>query len=620
MMDSALVDGEIKGRTRLKYRISLLWALLLWIALPSFEGQNVTAQPEDGTQLVGVSVHETETPFEESVDVHLVNVEVRVADRKGRPIQGLTVEDFEVFEDRRQVEVLHFAEISQEPDLPKASEAVPSNLGTSPKTQSLEVPTETSSGQASVEEPGRLIFYFDNSNLRTAGRKRLIEDLRQLIRGSELDAERVLMLVQNPGLETLASFGSNESKLLAALDRLDEIPAEGHEADREWSLLMDRFNEIFELARISLGNPCTLLLEEGVRDSEAYARQVAARVGTTLSHLAGLSSALAGVPGPKLVLYFGGGLELIPSLAPIHFISEVCPQNEDKFRKYSYNIDLTSRFQRLTRHANANRVTFYMLDTSGLPTYSSSSVEYSNFDWKPSPVNDQVRAANLQNSLSFMASDTGGRAVFHTNTLEDQIRQIDADRSSFYSLAYRPLHDGDGKTHTIDVKLKKKVGKKARIRHRLSYRDKAGDERMADRLQGALTLGIEENPLKVELSRGEMVPGASNGGKGKTKGTKTIPMRVSMPLDSLVFLPREGKHLGRLRIQLAARDTEGKTSAFHQKHFEIELDPELEGTAEGVHSFIVSMEMSSGIHVVAVAVRDELSRETSYMASRITVP
>ncbi|HUP43550.1 MAG TPA: hypothetical protein VM599_10105, partial [Thermoanaerobaculia bacterium] len=49
--------------------------------------------------------------FGETLSVEVVNVEVRVIDRKGRPITGLTREDFELFEDGRRVEIAHFYEV-----------------------------------------------------------------------------------------------------------------------------------------------------------------------------------------------------------------------------------------------------------------------------------------------------------------------------------------------------------------------------------------------------------------------------------------------------------------------------------------------------------------------------
>ena len=43
--------------------------------------------------------------FEEIVEVELVNVEVRVVDKQGKPVAGLTVDDFQVFQDSRPITI-----------------------------------------------------------------------------------------------------------------------------------------------------------------------------------------------------------------------------------------------------------------------------------------------------------------------------------------------------------------------------------------------------------------------------------------------------------------------------------------------------------------------------------
>ena len=46
--------------------------------------------------------------FFDTVDVHVVNVEVVVTDKDGKPAVGLARDDFEVYEDGKRVEVANF--------------------------------------------------------------------------------------------------------------------------------------------------------------------------------------------------------------------------------------------------------------------------------------------------------------------------------------------------------------------------------------------------------------------------------------------------------------------------------------------------------------------------------
>ena len=599
------------GRTAVDRMLALLGMVLL--ALP-------TAAETPGAVVDGVSISERDRAFEDSVDVELVNVEVRVADRKGRAITGLSLDDFELFEDRKPVEILHFAEINQG-RLSSSEDSTPlraqdrssptSSPRPAPASPNVGVSNPASPNQG-VSDPAHLIFYFDNSHLRPGGRHRAIQDIRGLLDDGLIDPGKVLLLSQSPRIQTLAAFGSSKEEVLHGLDHLAEQPAKGLENDRQRQLFFDHIFELFQSVPEDIGidlTPCELLRTDGIQETQTYAQRVSSRVSVTLRHLATLSSALAGIPGPKVVLYVGDGLELVPMADPIHYLIEVCPQLREQFQRFSHSINLTTRFQQLTRHANGNRVTFYTLSAGGMPLITSSSVEFQNFKWKPSTLNDEIRRSNLENSLSFMASDTGGRAIFNTNQFRDEILKVQEEAYAYYSLAYEPPNPGDGQTHMIDVKVRKKG---ARVRHRMSYRDKASDERMADRLQAALTLGVETNPMGISISRGPAK-------LGDRKSLRRLPMWITVPLESLVFVPEGDGHVGRLRMQIAARDPDGKMSAFHQKHFEVELDPGLAGKAEGEHTFVVDLDMRSGPHIVAVGLRDEVGRETSYLASRITV-
>jgi hypothetical protein len=51
---------------------------------------------------------EQKTLFFDTVQVNLINVDVCVTDRAGRPVTGLQLEDFEVFEDGHSVKVTNF--------------------------------------------------------------------------------------------------------------------------------------------------------------------------------------------------------------------------------------------------------------------------------------------------------------------------------------------------------------------------------------------------------------------------------------------------------------------------------------------------------------------------------
>jgi hypothetical protein len=69
--------------------------------------------------------------FSETVEVRVTNVEAIVTDKAGKPVGGLTKEDFEVYENGVKQELSNFAEVRESvpaatlmPDVPAANEPV----------------------------------------------------------------------------------------------------------------------------------------------------------------------------------------------------------------------------------------------------------------------------------------------------------------------------------------------------------------------------------------------------------------------------------------------------------------------------------------------------------------
>jgi len=83
----------VKGVARKR---SLAIGLLLVAA--SSDGQPTATADED---------------FAETVNVNVVNVDVVAYDRRGRPLSGLGIDDFELFEDGQPVEITNFYEESR---------------------------------------------------------------------------------------------------------------------------------------------------------------------------------------------------------------------------------------------------------------------------------------------------------------------------------------------------------------------------------------------------------------------------------------------------------------------------------------------------------------------------
>jgi hypothetical protein len=269
-----------------------------------------------------------------------------------------------------------------------------------------------------------------------------------------------------------------------------------------------------------------------------------------------------------------------------------------------------SAFQKLTAHANAQRVTLYTLQASGLQGSASAAAEFGvNERVLQLPSVTMVETANLQNSLSVLASDTGGRAILNANDLRSDLARMQEDFTTYYSLAYAPQHSGDGREHRIQVRVKRPG---LRVRSRQGYRDKPPLERMADRALASLFYGIEDNPLQIELKVGESAP--------VDKKSWMVPIRLRIPLFKVTMLTTETSFEGKLRVLVATDDASGRRSPFRQVQVPISIPRAKALVALGqYYVYEVKLTLEPGEQHVAVAVRDEPTATTSFLARTLQV-
>ena len=540
--------------------------------------------------------------FGEVVDVQLVNVEVWVSDNRGRPVTGLGPDDFDVREDGKPVEVDFFSEVTD------AVFARPVDEGGEPGSAS------EADGTTGPVEPAHLVLYFDELHLGPASRKQAIEDLRAFLDEERFPAERVLIFRQDRNLITEAYFGSSREDLDAALARIEASPGMGGQSQQAKRLAVRRLNQLWQDAKVLASSgasrrntapaPCGMFVRQALPEVETAARIGRDRISATLDHLTTAARFLAAMPGVKTLLYVSDALERTPGRDLQDFITGLCPAG-DRFRSLQPVEELSTAFHELTRHANANRVTIYSLQTSGLRAGFLSAAEQPSVDFLGgNPFNSSIREAE-RDGMAVLADETGGRAIFNRNQFGDELEQIANEMASYYSLAYRPPHGGDGGEHQIRVRVR---GRNLQVRHRRGYRDKSSDLRLNEQLDGALYLGLVENPLGVRLGAGRVR--AAAGGK------RRLPLHVMVPAARVAFLPVEDKEMAQIRVLVASRHAATSKVVRDEKTFQIEAPPDRETR---LLDLVFHVDIPEGLNMVAVGVRDDATRETAFVSTTLAV-
>ena len=539
--------------------------------------------------------------FVDVIDVQLVNVEVWVTDRGGRPVRGLRVEDFEVLEDGKPVDISYFAEVEEDRPVRNSIE------------RALEPEADPAPAPVTGVEPNHLVIYFDEQHLRPDSRRRAIEDLGEFLASEQVVPERVLILSQDRSLKTEATFGSTWLELEDALERLaDSLPRGGVMAS-EKRLAIRELQDLWQWAlSVAQGDSpdaaCEVFLPRAVPRVELYAESARERIQVTLDHLASAASFLTGIPGVKTLLFVSDALERAPGTDLMKLIDDLCPIQQQT-SMFLLSDEMSQAYRRLTRHANANRVTIYALQTEGLSSgFLTQAEQAGGVGFRGSISLDTAKRLSEREGMSELAAETGGRAIFNRNTFDTELAAMAREMSSYYSLAYEPTHGGDGADHELEVRVR---GDGLRVRHRQGYRDKSADLQMTERLQGAVYLGLVDNPLGVRLGAGAVEPATEAVGG---KRMLTVPLRVLVPAASITFVPREDGVIAQLSVQVSTRNAVDQKGIFDHRAYRIHWR-----TDSDQETVVVSMDLvlPPGLHVVAVGVRDDASRIASFVSTTV---
>lgn len=530
--------------------------------------------------------------FTDTVEVNIVNIDVVVTDREGRPVSGLTRDDFEVLEDGRPVKITNFY-------------SVEGGVRASPVPQPEAPPQEAVAVQAPLPVPAApedqlryLIVFIDNVNIRALDRNRVFRDLRAFLHARVGPQDRVMLVSYERSLKVKQTFTGDPRLIENRLFELQDLSTNEGQAKDERRVLINRIEE-------SRGPSQTRTW------LRAYAQSVQNDVLQTLRAMRDLVDSLAGLPGRKALLYVSDGLPMTPGEEFYVAVQANFPRQS--FLIDSRNFDASRRFKEIVDEANSNRVSFYTLDAAGLRVSSAIDVERDSGGAFANFYNtlDSATVSNLHSSLKYLAGETGGATILDSNDFRPGLNAMADDFDSYYSLGFRAGQGGDGRYHRIEVKLRQR-GLKAR--HRAGYRDKPLHQRMADATRSTLRWGLSgNNKLDLKLS---FLPGIF----GEEKGEAVVPMIVEIPLSRVVLVPRGGSYAGRLQLYVAVADTQERFSPLQEVPVQIEIPAEeLERALHHAYRYEIKLKMRTGGQRVAVGVYDEIGATESFVSESVAV-
>jgi VWFA-related protein len=553
-----------------------------------------------GLVSVAATAQEPDQPqatFFAPVEVPLVSVEVFVSERDGRPVPGLSLEDFEIFEDGNPVTISHFY---------AAPGVIEPSTGDPPEDDDEWADT-------GPEQELYLVIFFDDTNLSRGRRQAAVDHLSGFL-GSELPADLQVMLVRyDGGMHVEQSFSEETDEVITALGeiqgsaslsrRLDEdrILREIENSTSAASLSPQRSLDILEAAGYSL-----------LQTIDSYAEQTVHRLRNGIANQKRLIRSLSGLRGRKAMLLVSDGVEARPGERLYRAWAQTFEdvpvfQLESKrtFLRASRH-NLGRDFNDLARFANGHRVSIYTLSALGSGRARGMSAETRLMD-EYGLAADQGMSEDL--TMSYMAGITGGRPLVNSPALSEQLDTVSVELASYYSVAFEPTHVGDGKYHRLEVRVKRDD---VRVRHREGYLDVPRSERMADLTMAAAVHGVADNPLGIALANGEITR--------RGDGTYLVPVIITVPIGGLVLIPAEEEHRGQISILLTVRDERGGLSAPQIREYPVPVpNAHLAAALSQQAGFTLRLAMRPGKQRIVVGVRDDIGRTESVTAIEVLV-
>lgn len=382
----------------------------------------------------------------------LVQVDVVVTDKQGRPIPGLKQSDFTVMQDGKPQQIHVF-----EPHGGPAGAQAAAGSDT-PKLP----PNTYSNHPAAATADSWTIVLYDLLNTPTSdqeySRKQLLEMLRTAPKG-----QPIALYLLTSRLTMVQGFTDEPDKLLKAAENLK--PSRSHvlttEAERQHTTGQIAYaaRELTESAPSTSTSSDSVMMqqlttgkEQQLRDMESF--QVADRANFTLAAFESLSRAVSGYPGRKNLIWLSTSF-------PVQIEADPKMDTQPWRNATSFKTELAGAGALLAK----SRIAVYPVDVRGLQgrgvDISNSATEAGNWTLSENSQNygDLLTSQAYNHSderytMMAVAQQTGGEAFIGTNDLKRAMQRSMEDGSTYYTLAYTPDKvDPQTVFHRIEVKI-----------------------------------------------------------------------------------------------------------------------------------------------------------------------
>jgi VWFA-related protein len=596
-------------------------ALLALVAPPHARAQ--TPQPQD--EIIRVDTKE-------------VGLDVVVRDKRGHVVKDLRASDFEVFEDGRRQQVQSFRLVARGAAARPAAADAAGAAATTPAAGAANTSGAAGSARAAPESPrgiervGAVALVFDRLSVESRARAR--QAALGFLSGGLAPDDYVGVFRVDLSLQAVQTFTNNEQHVRAGIERAMAQGSSAHDRRAGQmagnSVLQSQLESQQENIRSGgglSGAGTDLSAIGGAAASNAFASAAADMTQrsletfeqlernqqgyATMNGLLAVISAMARLPGRKVLILFSEGLSVPPAVE--------------------------SPFRAVISNANRAGVSIYAVDAAGLRATSadaetgraltalgSQRIRQAASNREPGrPMmrdlerNEDLLRYNPDSGLGQLADQTGGFLVKDTNNPGARLRQVDEDLHTYYALSYVPENQNyDGRFRQISVRVNRP---NVEVQARKGYY--------------ALDTDASSPLLPYEVPALALLSGARDPASFPARAAAfhfpdprrpgLVPVVVEVPGGSISFSVDEAKKTFATDFAVVAllRDESQRVVGKLSQQYRL-TGPlgELEATRRGGILFYREAELPPGRYTVAAAAYDATTARASVTSATVEVP
>jgi VWFA-related protein len=347
--------------------------------------------------------------------VSLVEIDVQITNRDGKPVKGLKQEQFTITEDGKpqKISTFEYNDIEQVETAGTGDQA--------PITVPLGTITSPEDIKAVVRDHRMIVMFFDLTSLQAEDLLRSTRAAQKYLQEQMTPADLVAIVAFGNTLKIVANFTNDRELLKQSIDAL--VP--GHEA--ALAQLADAATAANGETAVSEDTGAAFTADDTEFNIFNTDRKLAA--------VEALCEVLEGIPGKKSIIQFTSG------------ITQTGEENR-------------SELIAATNSANRSNVSIYTVDSRGLLTATpggdaSVGASGGNAMFTGATVISQSQSRqDSRETLATLAGDTGGRAFFDVGDFGKVFQSVQNDTSGYYLVGYYSTNAAnDGAWRRVHVKI-----------------------------------------------------------------------------------------------------------------------------------------------------------------------